>query len=65
MQRIYTTHTLQSSTFEKRQFDAYMKFDSGKKEYLLSNKSKNKLMARLQHVAMVLNVQITDNSKVS
>ncbi|MEM7109437.1 MAG: hypothetical protein AAF519_14525 [Bacteroidota bacterium] len=61
-QTMYTAHTMQSSTFENRQFDAYIKFDNGKKEHLSSDKKKDKLMNRLKPLSEAVALPIVDNS---
>ena len=61
-QKIYTAHTLNSSTFKNIEFDAYIKFSNGNKAYLLSNKSKRKLMDNLQGLSLAMQTSIVDNT---
>ncbi|MEM9855834.1 MAG: hypothetical protein AAF843_00660 [Bacteroidota bacterium] len=61
-QKVYTAHTTQSSTFESRKFDAYIKFDNGNKEYLCSSKDLSNLKNQISPLAKVLNISITDNT---
>lgn len=61
-QRIYTAHTAQSATFKNKEFDAYVKFTNGKKEYLLTDKKKELLIEKLRALSASLNIEITDNT---
>lgn len=61
-QKIYTAHTLQSSTFKDIEYDGYIKFADGTKSYLLSSKNKNKLKEQLRQPAYLLKTELIDNT---
>lgn len=61
-QKIYTAHTLQSSTFKDIVYDAYIKFSDGTKSYLLSSKNKDQLLQQLKQPAQLLKTQLIDNT---
>lgn len=61
-QKIYTAHTMNSSTFEDVEYNAYLKFSDGEKIFLLSGKNKNKIRNRLKAIADSLNIPLQDNS---
>ncbi len=60
--KYYTAHTMQSSSFKNVEYDAYIKFDNGEKEYLCSNKKLDKLKHKISPLAEALNIIITDNT---
>src|SRR5688500_2393019 len=62
-QKVYTAHTSQSTTFSNTEYNAYLKFNDGVKVFLLSRKSKTKLLEKLRDAARVLNVPVVDNSE--
>lgn len=61
-QKIYTAHTSSSSTFQSILFNAYLKFDDGRKLFLTSRKNKAKLIKLLNPVVTALAVDLTDNT---
>jgi hypothetical protein len=61
-QKIYTAHTSSSSTFSSIEYNAYLKFSDGVKIFLLSKKSKEKLLQKLNDAARVLGVAVVDNT---
>lgn len=58
----YTAHTMQSSSFMHEVYNAYLKFDNGKKIFLTSRKNKAKLLKMLQPVTYALQTQLVDYS---
>lgn len=62
-QKVYTAHTLQSSTFSSTEYNAYLKFNDGVKVFLLSKKNKVKLIAKLKNAGRILNVTVVDNTR--
>ena len=63
VQRVYTAHTSQSSTFSSVEYNAYLKFSDGVKVFLLSKRNKPKLLDKLRDAARILNVALVDNTK--
>ena len=61
-QRIYTAHTTQSATFKNVEYDAYIKFDNGAKEYLISDKKLDRLKTKLTTLSEAINISISDNT---
>lgn len=61
-QKVYTAHTMSSSTFSGVEYNAYLKFSDGVKIFLLSGKNKSRMKDRLQGVARTLNIPLQDNS---
>lgn len=61
-QKMYTAHTGSSSTFQSIIFNAYLKFDDGRKIFLTSRKDKVRLIKLLNPVIAVLGVDLTDNT---
>jgi hypothetical protein len=61
-QTMYTAHTSHSSTFRYIIFNAYLKFDDGRKIFLTSRKDKLKLIKLLNRVVTALSVDLTDNT---
>lgn len=61
-QKIYTAHTLDSSTFRSVLYNAYLKFDDGKKIFLTSRKDKARLINLLSPVVASLGVDLSDNT---
>jgi hypothetical protein len=61
-QKMYTAHTLNSSTFSSVIYNAYAKFDDGKKIFLTSRKDKAKLLKLLNPVVASLGVDLIDNT---
>lgn len=59
---MYTAHTLNSSTFRSVIYNAYAKFDDGKKIFLTSRKDKVKLVNFLTPVVTALDVDLVDNT---
>lgn len=60
-QRIYTFHTMQSSTFKNVEYDAYIKFDNGVKEYLITDKKLDRLKKKLGGLSEAIGIPISDN----
>jgi len=63
-QKIYTPHTLDSSTFSNTEFKAYLKFSDGVKVFLQSHKNKTRLLHKLSVVGNVLQVPVEDNTVI-
>lgn len=61
-QKIYTAHTNQSSTFHSSQYDAYIKFGNGEKEYLASSKDLQKVTDKIEPLSKAVGISIVDNS---
>ncbi len=61
-QKMYTAHTLHSSTFEDVVYNAWLKFSNGEKIHLLKSKSKDRLMRVLKPLSEAIQVEITDHS---
>lgn len=61
-QRMYSAHTSKSATFSNDVFSGYLKFTSGDKILLSNQKSKEKLLKKLDQVIQSLNVPLIDNS---
>jgi hypothetical protein len=61
-QKMYTPRTLSSSTFENIVFNAYLKFDDGRKIFLTSRENKDELIKILDPITTLLKVEITDNT---
>lgn len=61
-QKVYTAHTLNSSTFDDIEYNAYLKFSDGEKIFLLSGKNKNRIKDRLKLVADSLDIPLQDNT---
>lgn len=61
-QTMYTAHTSHSSAFRYVLFNAYIKFDDGRKLFLTSRKDKVKLIKLLNPVVTALSVDLADNT---
>lgn len=61
-QTMYTAHTTHGSTFVHTVYNAYLKFDDGRKMYLTSGRNKSALIKRLEPVAAFLETWIQDNT---
>jgi hypothetical protein len=61
-QKMYTAHTLNSSTFHNVHYNAFIKFDNGEKIFLTTRKEKPKLMAMLTPIAQTLDTVVVDNT---
>lgn len=61
-QKIYTAHTLDSSTFRSVLYNAYLKFDDGKKIFLTSRKNKERLINLLNPIVGSLGVDLSDTT---
>lgn len=59
-QKLYTAHTLNSTTFRGMEFNAYLKLESGEKILLLRMKDKAKLLKKLDPISAVLNTPLSD-----
>lgn len=62
-QKVYSAHTTHSNTFKNIEFDAYILFNNGSKEYLLTARNKSTLTRKLEKLASEMNVEIVDNSQ--
>jgi len=61
-QRINSAHTARSSIFTSEEFNAYLKFEDGKKTHLVSKRKKKKLLKVLEKVSAFLLVPVVDNT---
>jgi len=61
-QKMHTAHTSSGSTFHYVLYNAYLKFDDGKKIFLTSRKNKAALIELLKPVVAVLAVELVDNT---
>jgi len=61
-ERMYSAHTNKSSNFRDQVFSAYIKFSSGEKALLLSEKNKGRIMNKLGRISQSLNVALTDHT---
>jgi hypothetical protein len=61
-QKMYTAHTLNSSTFRFTLYNAYAKFGNGNKIFLTSRKDKTKLIEFLNPMVIALGVDLVDNT---
>jgi len=61
-QRVYTAHTLKSSTFTNVEYNAYLKFGDGVKVFLMSRKNKTKLLEKLRDLSRSLNTTVVDHT---
>ena len=59
-QKIYTAHTMQSSTFRNVEYNAYLKLDEKIKLYLGHSKKKEKIVSRLVPFVSKLFVPLHD-----
>lgn len=64
-QRMYTAHTSHSSSFRSTVYNAYLKFDDGRKIFLTRRKDKAKLIAFLTPAVAALSSELTDNTVAS
>lgn len=62
-QKVYTPHTLDSMTFHSVVYNAYLKFDNGRKIYLTTGRKKSALIGRLRPVAEFLQTTVHDYSR--
>lgn len=61
-QKIYTAHTTNSATFSKIEYNAWLKFGDGETVFLTSDKSKSRLLRKLDGVGRGLQTTVTDNT---
>lgn len=61
-QRLNSMYTLEGSTYHNTVYNAYLKFDNGKKIFLTSRKDKDVLIAQMQRAADVLGTVLVDNT---
>jgi hypothetical protein len=61
-QTVHPAHTLDSATFSHVEYNAYLKLSDGRKIFLMSKRSKTKLINRLKQVMNVLKVEVVDNA---
>lgn len=62
-QRIYTAHTLNSSTFTNVEYNAWLKLGDGSKIFLASDRRKSRLLKRFEVIAKALNTELTDTTR--
>ena len=60
--RIYTAHTMSSSTFSNTEYNVYLKFSDGVKIFLFSGRSKNRVVQKAEAIARSLNTSLHDYS---
>ena len=60
--RMYTAHTMNSSTFSNIEYNVYLKFSDGVKIFLFSGRNKNKIVRQAEHFARSLNTSLHDYS---
>lgn len=63
--RLYTAHTVHSSTFMNQQYNGYLKLNDGTKIFLLSGRNKEKLTATLIRAASFLKIKLQDNTELA
>src|SRR5690606_15570637 len=63
-QKVFTPHTLDSATFYSIAYNAYLKFDNGRKIYLTTCKKKSALIGRIKPVAEFLQTSVHDYARV-
>lgn len=61
-QQMYTAHTTTSSVFKYEKYNAYLKFSTGDKILLLTEKNKDVLVKKLKHLSTLLHVEIVDHT---
>lgn len=61
-QKMYTAHTLNSSTFSDVVYSAFLKFDTGTKVLIQRNKNKATLIKNIQAIAGKLNTEVFDTT---
>ncbi len=61
-QQMHTAHTNSSATFQHIVFNAYLKFDDGRKIFLTSRKDKTQLISLLNPITTGLSVSLIDNT---
>lgn len=61
-QKIYTAHTLNSSTFTNLEYNAWLKLGDGSKIFLASDRRKERLLKRFEGIARTLHTQLTDTT---
>jgi len=59
-QTMYTASTASSATFQHVQFNAYIKFDDGRKIFLAARKNKSELVTLLNKANALLAVEVVD-----
>lgn len=62
-QKIYTAHTLNSSTFTNVEYNAWLKLGDGSKIFLASDRKKARLLKRFEAIAKDLNIALTDTTR--
>jgi len=61
-EKMYTAHTLSSSTFRFEMYKAYLKLDDGTKIFLASHKNKTKLNTLLNEAFASQGIDVIDNT---
>ncbi|MBN8576162.1 MAG: hypothetical protein J0L66_04435 [Cytophagales bacterium] len=61
-QKMYTAHTLHSSTFKSIYYNAYLKFANGEKIHLKKETDKEVLIQKLKPLSKAVEIEIVDNS---
>jgi hypothetical protein len=59
-EKMYTAHTMESMTFRRTVFNAFLKFDNGEKIFLLSRKNKGDLINKIRPVVDFLDTKLVD-----
>jgi hypothetical protein len=63
-QTFSTAHTMKSSTFKTQVYNAYLKLDDGTKIHLLTEGNKESLIKKVQPIAVFLNVELSDVTRM-
>jgi hypothetical protein len=61
-QKVFTSRTMNSSTFTHTEYNAYLKLYGDEKVFLVSDKNKVKLMEKARKIAGDLNTIVTDHA---
>jgi hypothetical protein len=61
-QRMYTAHTMSSSSFSNVEYNAYLKFTEGVKVFLFSGRNKTRLIRKAEDLARSLNTSLHDHT---
>jgi hypothetical protein len=64
-QQFYTAHTTKSSIFENIEYNAFLKFDDGRKVHLLQKRRKEALLTKINKIATILEVPVEDHTVVA
>lgn len=61
-QKMFTPRTLNSSTFTHTEYNAYLKINGEQKIFLMSDRSKPKLLDKANAIAKLLNTAVADHA---